>query len=69
MTRIEVRIEQREKILSALNNDMQRAAERQEGRKIADLSRAIHSAQAELDKLYEDLEDCTLRLEKEERNL
>jgi ATP-binding cassette subfamily F protein 3 len=67
IVRIETRIEHREKILAVLNEDMQAAAQQQAGRKIAELSRAIHSAQTELDKLYEMLEDCTLRLEEKER--
>jgi ATP-binding cassette subfamily F protein 3 len=66
-SRLESQIEKLEQQLGGLNDEMQSAAQNQDGPRIERLSQAIHSAQRRLDDLYEAFESCTLETEKEQR--
>jgi ATP-binding cassette subfamily F protein 3 len=63
LTRVEAQIEKAEKALGRFNSEMQAAAQSQDGKRISELSRAIHSSQNRVDSLYEELEKWTLRSE------
>jgi len=53
---IEDEIDVHEKQLDRLNQEMQKATRDRDGEKIAEVSRAIHTAQSEIDRLFDDLE-------------
>jgi len=67
VSRLENQIEKLEKQLDKLNDEMQSAAQNQDGPRIERLSQAIHADRQRLDELYEAFERCTLETEKEER--
>ncbi len=57
IARIENDIENREKKLNQLNEEMQKATLMKDGKRIAHLSRAIHRNRSAIDHLFEELED------------
>ncbi|MCP4109461.1 MAG: ATP-binding cassette domain-containing protein [Desulfobacteraceae bacterium] len=59
IARTEKDIEARENELDMLNKAMQEASEIQDGKKIAELSRSIHVCQADIDRLFDELEKLT----------
>lgn len=64
---IEEKIEKNESLLAELNDDMQKVSETKNGRKIADTSRKISQCQAEIDRLFDRLEQrCNVVDEKKQ---
>lgn len=66
MTTVESRIEALEKELARYNQAMIAASTAGNGKKIAALSREIHHLQAEMDRLFDTLEELTVTLEDRE---
>jgi ATP-binding cassette subfamily F protein 3 len=56
INRIEKQIESREQELSQLHQAMQQASQQQDGNRISEISRDIHSCQSAIDRLFEELE-------------
>lgn len=56
-------IEEREKRMGELNEAMQEATLSGDGKKIAELSQSIHACEADIEKLFDDLESLTEELE------
>jgi len=56
---IENRIDRHEKKLATFNEAMQTASQAQDGAKIREISQSIHTCQAEIDRLFEELESLT----------
>jgi ATP-binding cassette subfamily F protein 3 len=65
LSKLETEIETREKELDHLSQSMQVASQDQDGRQIAELSRAIHQCRAEIDRLFSELETATDELERQ----
>ena len=63
ISRLEDDIETREVELDRLNEAMQQASQKQDGQRIAELSRAIHANQAAIDKYFDELENITQELD------
>ncbi|MFO7886564.1 MAG: hypothetical protein R6U68_17275, partial [Desulfobacteraceae bacterium] len=65
--KIEEKIEKNEILLAELNNEMQAVSETKNGKKIADTSRKISQCQAEIDRLFDRLEQrCNIVDEKKQ---
>jgi len=64
LTKLETDIEAHEIKLDHLNQSMQLASQKQDGQQIAELSRAIHQCQAEIDRLFDELETATDQFER-----
>ncbi|MBT8332610.1 MAG: ATP-binding cassette domain-containing protein [Deltaproteobacteria bacterium] len=60
---VEDEIEKKEADLNRLNESMQQASQTQDGTQIAEISRAIHTCQQDIDGLYERLDNLTRELE------
>jgi ATP-binding cassette subfamily F protein 3 len=60
---IENNIDLNEKKLNKLNETMLKASQQQDGVKIAELSRAIHSCKTNIDRLFNELEEVTALLD------
>lgn len=58
-------IEKFEDELSKLNQTMQEASQKRDGKKIVELSRSIHKRQSEIDRIFDELEKLTGFLEEE----
>ena len=56
INRIEKEIELRDQQLSQLHQAMQRASQQQDGNRIGEISRDIHTCQSAIDNLFEELE-------------
>jgi ATP-binding cassette subfamily F protein 3 len=65
ITRLEDDIETHEVELDRLNQAMQQASQKQNGQRIAELSRAIHANQAAIDKSFDELEEITAELDRQ----
>ena len=65
ITRLEDDIETHEVELDRLNQAMQQASQEQNGQRIAELSRAIHANQAAIDKSFDELEEITAELDRQ----
>ena len=65
ITKLETEIETREKKLGKLNQSMQLASQDQDGQRIAELSRAIHKCQADVERLFDELETASEEFEKQ----
>ncbi len=65
LTKLESDIETHEKKLDHLNQSMQLASQDQDGQQIAELSRAIHQCQSEIDRLFDELEAATEEFEQQ----
>ena len=65
ITRLEDDIETHEVELDRLNQAMQQASQEQNGQRIAELSRAIHANQAAIDKSFDELEEITHELDRQ----
>ena len=63
MARTENEIGTRENELERLNQAMQLASRKQDGRRIAELSQQIHSCRSDIDRLFEELEKINTDLE------
>ncbi|MCF8067235.1 MAG: ABC-F family ATP-binding cassette domain-containing protein [Desulfobacterales bacterium] len=61
ISKIENEIETREKQLETLNSDMMEASGAQAGKRIADISQALHLCHAEIDAFFDELETETLK--------
>lgn len=64
LDKLETDIETHEKKLDYLNQSMQLASQDQDGRQIAELSRAIHQCRSEIDRLFDELEIATKEFER-----
>jgi ATP-binding cassette subfamily F protein 3 len=62
-TAMEDEIEKNEAELNRLNDSMQQASRSQNGTEITEISRAIHACQQAIDRLFEQLEDVTRKME------
>ena len=62
-TAMESEIEKNEAELNRLNESMQQASRSQDGTEITEISRAIHTCQQTIDRLFEQLEDVTRKIE------
>ena len=60
---VETRMENEDADLARLNLSMQQAAQDQDGARISEISQAIHSCQQTIDRLYDELEELTRKLE------
>ena len=63
IARLEDDIETHEIELGRLNQDMQQASQKQDGQRIAELSRAIHANQSAIDTYFDELEKITHELD------
>ena len=63
IARLEDDIETHEIELDRRNRDMQQASQKQDGQRIAELSRAIHANQSAIDKYFDELEEITHELD------
>jgi ATP-binding cassette subfamily F protein 3 len=61
--KVENQMEKEETELGRLNLSMQQAAQDQDGSRITEVSRALHSCQQTIDRLYEELDELTRNLE------
>lgn len=59
ITRLENHIDAQEKMLEEFNAAMLEASQAQDGAKIGELSRSIHSCQSSIDRCFEELEEVT----------
>ena len=64
LEKLETDIETREAELERINGDLVAASQGQESERIADLSKAAHSCQRQIDTLYEDYEALTGRIDR-----
>ena len=60
---VEKNIETREKQLDDFTQAMQQASQDQKGKKIEELSRSIHSCGSDIDRLFDELEKLTVKLD------
>jgi ATP-binding cassette subfamily F protein 3 len=65
LTKLENAIEAHEEELDHLNHSMQLASQKQDGGQIAELSRALHECQAQIDRLFDELEAATEKYEQQ----
>ena len=65
LKKLETDIDTHEKKLEHLNQSMQTATQDQDGQQIAELSRAIHQCQSEIDRLFDELETATEEYEQQ----
>ena len=65
LTKLENAIEAHEEELDHLNHSMQLASQKQDGGQIAELSRALHECQAQIDRLFDELESATDEFERQ----
>ena len=65
IVKIENNIDLHEKKLNKLNESMLKASQQQDGSKIAELSRSIHSCRLTIDSLFDELEENTGKLDKQ----
>ena len=65
ISKIENNIDLHEKKLNKLNETMLNASQQQDGTKIAELSRSIHSCKMIIDRLFNELEEITDELDKQ----
>jgi ATP-binding cassette subfamily F protein 3 len=65
LKKLETDIETQEENLNHLNQSMQIASQGQDGQQIAELSRAIHQCQSEIDRLFDELETATEEYEQQ----
>jgi ATP-binding cassette subfamily F protein 3 len=65
LTELENAIEAHEEELDHLNHSMQQASQKQDGQQIAELSRALHQCQAQIDRLFDELETATDEFERQ----
>lgn len=65
IVKIENNIDLHEKKLNKLNESMLQASQQQDGSKIAELSRSIHSCRLTIDSLFDELEEITGKLDKQ----
>jgi ATP-binding cassette subfamily F protein 3 len=63
ITRVERQMENEEAELARLNRFMQQAAQDQDGARISEISQALHSCQQTIDRLLDELEALTRKLE------
>jgi ATP-binding cassette subfamily F protein 3 len=63
ITRVETQMENEEAELERLNLSMQKAAQDQDGSRIAEISQALHARQQTIDRLFEELDDLTRDLD------
>jgi ATP-binding cassette subfamily F protein 3 len=59
ISRIENEIETHDVEMAQINNSMQQASQDRDGKRIAELSQAIHACQSAIDQLFEELEKTT----------
>jgi ATP-binding cassette subfamily F protein 3 len=64
MLQVEEEIERSESEIAQINKDLVSASQRGDGSKIAGLSKQLHTLQAAVDSLYDELESLTVALEK-----
>lgn len=65
ITRLENDIESHEVELADLNNYMQQASQDQDGTRISELSQSIHACQSKIDKLFDELEIASDKLDRQ----
>ena len=63
ITQVETQMENEEAELERLNLSMQKAAQDQDGSRIAEISQALHASQQTIDRLFEELDDLTRDLD------
>ena len=63
INRIEHEMENVEAELACLNRSMQQAAQDQDGNRISEISQTLHSSQQKIDRLFDELEALTRKLE------
>jgi ATP-binding cassette subfamily F protein 3 len=63
ITRVETQMENEEAELERLNLSMQKAAQDQDGSRIAEISQALHASQQTIDRLFAELDDLTRDLD------